>query len=167
MVYLGRILSFSEDKIRLTSVIFGRIAVIFKLLGSVVLVLCGGLYANRSQAVIKSELGEVEELISVFGYIKNEIEEFDTPLDAVLEAKGIKGGIDRLLASCSERAFEAAKEAQKLGRGSKNEELRICARIIERLESERKALAKKADEVVVLSRVKGYGTAAALIILFI
>lgn len=140
---------------------------IFKLFGAVILVLCGGLYAKHSQNRVKAELEEAETLIGLFCYIKNEIEEFDTPLDAVLEAKGIKGGMGRLLDSCPDSFFEAVKEAARLGRGSKSEELRICVRTIERLEEERRALAKKAEETVVLSRVKGYGTAAALIILFI
>lgn len=140
---------------------------IFKLLGAAALVICGGLYAKHSQKHINDEVKEAERLICIFVYLKNEIEEFDTPLVEALKEKGICGGVDGLLASCTGRLYDAVKESEKLGRGYKSEELRICARVIDRLENERKILVKKAEEAAVLSRVKGYGIAAALIILLI
>ena len=75
----------------LTNAITGRIAVIIKLLGSVVVLLCGALYAKNAQRAELSALLEAGELLEFFKYIKNEIEDFDTPLYAILKSRGVEG----------------------------------------------------------------------------
>lgn len=141
---------------------------IFKIVGSATVLLCGALYAKYSQKGIADELSEAERLVGVFRFLKNEIEEFDTPLYEILKSKNIDGGIDGLIASVtSSRLREIIFEAKKLGRGYKKEELRICDRLVTRLEDEKKSLEAKAKETRVISKVKGYGVAAAVVILLV
>lgn len=141
---------------------------IFKIVGSATVLLCGALYAKNAQRGIGEELAEAEYLLGVFRCLKNEIEEFDTPLNDVFKSHGVDGGIDGLLKEVkSQKLRTAAGDAQKLGRGYKKEELRICNRLISNLEEEKKHLEAKAKETKVMSSVKGLGTAAAVVILFL
>lgn len=141
---------------------------IFKIVGSAVVFLCGALYAQNAQKEVLCELDEAKRLLEVFRYLKNEIEEFDTPLFEALQAKGVKGGVEELSLSVSTaRLGEIIGEAKNLGRGYKKEELRICDRLVSRLENEKKSLEAKARETKVISRVKGLGTAAAAVILLL
>lgn len=139
---------------------------IFKILGAATVIFCGVLYAKNAQRGIGEELAEVEFWLEFFKFLKNEIEEFDTPLHAVLKSRDIDGSIEGLLSAVKcERLRAAVSDAKNLGRGYKKEELRICTRVIERLENEKKSLDAKAKETKVMSRVKGLGTAAAAVIL--
>ena len=73
----------------------------------------------------------------IFSYLKNEIEEFGTPLNSVLLREGIDRGVEGLLSSVrSKSLLSAIGEARGLGRGHKKGDLRIGARIISRLEEE-------------------------------
>ena len=141
---------------------------IFKILGSVTVLLCGALYAKNAQKGVGEELFEAEYLLELFGYLKNETEEFDTPLYTVLKSRGIDGGIEGLVEKVRcEKLRAAVVDAKKLGRCYKKEELRICNRILSNLENEKKRLETKAKETKVMSRVKGLGTAAAAVILLL
>ena len=141
---------------------------VFKVLGSFLIFSCGALYAHFSSSAVFGELEEANRLLRVFSYLKNEIEEFGTPLNSVLLREGIDRGVEGLLSSVrSKSLLSAIGEARGLGRGHKKGDLRICARIISRLEEEKRRLEKSASEARVLSRVKGFGTAAAAVILFL
>lgn len=140
---------------------------IFKLLGAVTVFACGALYALNSERAVEAELAEAEYLLSVFGYVKNETEEFDTPLFEILRARGC-GGVEELISSVKSDSLRAIiSEARSLGRGYKKEELRICERILCNLESAKKTLEAKARETKAISRVKGLGIAAAAVILLV
>lgn len=141
---------------------------IFKIVGSATVLLCGVLYARHAQKGVCAELAEVERLVGIFKYLRNEIEEFDTPLYSILKTQGIEGGIEGLLSTVEcEKLRAAVSDAEKLGRGYKKEELRICDRLVSRLENEKKSLEIKVRETKVMSRVKGLGTAAAAVILLL
>jgi len=153
---------------RRTDAICGETAVIVKLVGSAVMLLCGALYAKNAQKNAFEELAEAERLLEVFKYVKNEIEEFDTPLYVALKSRGIEGGIDGLMSQISfENLRKTVSEAKKIGRGYKKEDLRVFDRVVSRLEDERKKLEAKAREAKVISRVKGIGISAAAVILFL
>ena len=141
---------------------------VFKVFGSALIFLCGALYARLSSSATLGELEEADRLLKLFSHIKNEIEEFGTPLNSVLLREGIEDGVEGLLLSVRHKRLSlAVGEARGLGRGHKKGDLRICERIISRLEEEKRRLVKSASEVRVLSRVKGFGTAAAAVILFL
>ena len=152
----------------LTNAIIGRIAVIVKLIGSAVMLLCGALYAKNAQRAELLELTQAERLLEIFKYIKSEIEEFDTPLYALLKNCGIDGGVDALLAQIAyENLKKAVSEAQKLGRGYKKEDIRTCERLVSALESEKNRLKERVRETRAISRVKGIGISAAAVILLL
>lgn len=141
---------------------------IFRVVGSLLIFLCGALYANLSGSAVLCELDEAGRLLRLFSYLKSEIEEFGTPLNAALSREGVDGGVEGLLSSVrSKRLLAVLGEANVLGRGHKKGDLRVCERIISRLEVEKSRLEKAASEAKTLSRVKGFGTAAAAVILFL
>ena len=141
---------------------------IVKLVGAAMVLACGAIYAKSSRVETERELSEAEYLLNIFKHLKHEIEEFDTPIYTVLKSYGIDGGVDGLLTEVkSERLKTAIRGVTSLGYGYKKEELRVCARLIDKLEEERKFLENKAKESKVMSRVKGIGIAAAVVILFI
>ena len=141
---------------------------ILKIVGSVVVLLCGAFYAKLSQREVKEELLEAEYLLDIFKHLKNEIEEFDTPVYTVLKSHGVDGGADRLLSGVkSEKLRTAIYSVKKLGYGYKKEELRVCDRLISNLEVEKNRLDAKVKEAKAMSKVKGIGVAAAAVILFI
>ena len=141
---------------------------IVKLLGAAAVLACGAFYAKKSRAEIERELAEAEYLLGIFKHLKHEIEEFDTPVYTVFKSHGIDGGVDGLLTEVkSERLRAVILGAKSLGYGYKKEELRVCDRLIDKLEEEKKFLENKTKESKVMSRVKGLGIAAAVVILFI
>ena len=140
---------------------------VFKLLGAVTVFACGTLYALNSERTVEAELAEAEYLLSVFGYVKDETEEFDTPLFEILRARGFDG-VETLISNVkSEGLCAIVSEARSLGRGYKKEELRVCNHILCNLESAKKSLEAKARETKAISRVKGLGLAAAAGILLV
>lgn len=140
---------------------------ILKLVGAAVILSCGALYSSAARREVKRELDETDRTLSLFRYIKSEISDYGTPLDAIFAARGISGGMDGLLSSLSENLRAEISEARALGRGYGNEELRICDKLLGRLEARKKALENRVKEVTAISRVKGYGISAAVVILLI
>ena len=139
---------------------------IFKVIGSAAVLLCGALYSKFSQISVTSELVEVKRLISLFRCLESEIGEFGTPLNRILLQNGVDGGINGLVTSVtSDRLRTVVKEARTLGRGPKSGDVRICTRICAALEAEKSRLEASVGEVKVISRVKGLGIAAAVVIL--
>ena len=130
--------------------------------------LCGALYSHNAQKAVSQELSEAERLLEIFKYLRNEIDEFDTPIYEALRAKGVEGSIEKIFSSVSSEGLRGAiSEARLMGRGYKKEELRVCDRVVSRLEEKKKLLDAKAKETKVISRVKGLGTAAAAVILLL
>lgn len=143
-------------------------AMIFKLIGSATVLACGAVYARLSERKYSDELEEYRRLLELIKYMKNEIEEFDTPLNVILSSRSIYGGIPGLLSSLkSERLKRATEEARLLGRGYKKEELRICERLLNRIGAEKDRLEAKAEEERVIARVKGIGASVAAVILLL
>lgn len=140
---------------------------ILKLVGAAVILGCGALYSNVARRDVVRELDETERTLSLFRYIKSEIADYGTPLDEIFAARQISHGMDGLLSSLSESLRAEISEARSLGRGYGNEELRVCDKLIGRLEARKKALENRVGEVTAISRVKGYGISAAVVILLI
>lgn len=140
---------------------------ILKLFGAVTLLACGAAYSRAAQRAARAELEETERALSLFTRIKSEISDFRTPLWEILSKNGVSCGLDGYVDSLSPPLAELISEAKKLGKGYSSEELRLCDGIVRRLEERQKRLKEKAREVSALSRVKGYGTAVAVIILLL
>ena len=145
----------------------GRTALIVKLIGCAIIFSCGALYSSAARRDALRELAETEGALTLFRYIKSEISDYSTPLDEIFASRQIFGGINGLLESLSENLQAELCEARKLGHGYGNEELRICDKLIARLEERKKRLESKAKEVTAISRVKGFGISAAVVILLI
>ena len=140
---------------------------IVKFIGCAIIFLCGAIYSSSVGRDAANELAETDRILALFRYIKSEISDYGTPLDRIFEARGIEGGIEGLLGSLSKGLRSDLYEARALGRGYGNEELRICDKLICRLEARKKALEVKAKELTAIARVKGFGISAAIVILLI
>ena len=140
---------------------------IVKLIGSAIIFCCGALYSSVAKRNAVRELAETDRVLSLFRYIKSEISDYSTPLEEIFASRQILGGTKGLLESLSESLRAELYEARALGRGYGNEELRICDKLIGRLEARKKLLEAKAKEVTAISRVKGFGISAAVVILLI
>ena len=140
---------------------------IVKLVGSAIIFFCGALYAISAKRDAVRELAETDRALALFRYIKSEISDYSTPLDEIFVSRQIFGGIEGLLESLSESLRAELYEARALGRGYGNEELRICDKLIGRLETRKKLLEARVKEVTAISRVKGFGISAAVVILLI
>ena len=140
---------------------------IVKLVGCAIIFCCGALYSSSAKRDAMSELAETDRVLTLFRYIKSEISDYSTPLDEIFASRQVFGGIEGLLGSLSESLRAELYEARALGRGYGNEEIRICDKLIGRLETRKKLLEARAKEVITVSRVKGFGISAAVVILLI
>lgn len=140
---------------------------VFKLLGAVFMIACGALYSRFASRAAAEELEENRRVLELFRFVKSEIADYGTPLDCIFAQQGIAHGVDGLFASLSPSLRDEIGEAARLGRGYGKEELRICDKLIARLEIRQKKLSDKLSEVSAVSRVKGLGLSAAVIILLI
>lgn len=140
---------------------------IIKLVGAAVIFVCGALYSSAARREVLRELDETDSVLSLFRYIKSEISDYGTPLDEIFAARGISGGPDGLLSSVSESLRTEISEARALSRVYGNEALRVCDRLMGRLDTRKKLLESRVGEVTAISRVKGYGISAAVVILLI
>lgn len=139
-----------------------------KLFGAALLFLCGALYSRSACERAKKELDETDFVISVITRVKNEIADYGAPLGDILKSFGIDGGTEELLLRVSCKSVrEALRKLSLIGRGYGKEELRICDEILEQLAELKKSLNEKLKEVTAISRVKGYGVAAATVILLL
>ena len=138
---------------------------VFKLAGATAVLACGAFYSYSERRLASRELEETEVALGVFERVRSEIADYGTPLWEILSGCGISGGIDGYLDGLSPELAELLEGAKRLGRGYRNEELRLCEQLLTRLKERQKALEQRAREVSALSRVKGYGLSAALIIL--
>ena len=140
---------------------------IFKLLGALLLFLCGASYSRFASKSCAHELDETLKTLELFRCLKSEISEYGTRLDVFFEARGIRDGVDGLLDGLSKELGEELAEARRLGRGYGTEELRICDRAVSRLEARAKCLEGRLGEVKAVSRAKGLGLSAVAVILLI
>lgn len=140
---------------------------VFKLLGAVFMISCGALYSRFASRAAAEELEENRRVLELFRFVKSEIADYGTPLDCIFAQQGIAHGVDGLFATLSPSLRDEIGEAVRLGRGYGKEELRICDKLIARLEIRQKKLSDKLSEVSAVSRVKGLGLSAAVIILLI
>ena len=67
----------------------------------------------------------------------------------------------------SESLKKAVIETQRLGRGHKKEDIRICQNAVSVLEGEKKRLEEGVRETRAISRVKGIGISVAAVILLL
>lgn len=140
---------------------------VFKLLGAVFMIACGALYSRFASRAAAEELEENRRVLELFRFVKSEVADYGTPLDCIFAQQGIAHGVDGLFATLSPSLRDEIGEAVRLGRGYGKEELRICDKLIARLEIRQKKLSDKLSEVSAVSRVKGLGLSAAVIILLI
>ncbi len=138
---------------------------VFKLVGAAAVLACGAFYSYSERRLASRELEETEGALGVFERVRSEIADYGTPLLEILSGCGISGGVDGYLGTLSPELAELLCGARALGLGYRNEELRLCERLISLLKERQKALEQRAREVSALSRVKGYGLSAAIIIL--
>ena len=138
-----------------------------KLVGVAAVLACGAFYSYSARKSAFVELEENERALALFHSLKNEIADYGTPLWEFLSKNGVNGGINGYINSLSPALSALLADAIRLGRGYRNEELRLCEALISRLEARQKELAQKARDATVLARVKGYGMSAAVIILLL
>ena len=139
-----------------------------KLFGATLLFACGAFYARGARERAEKELFEAERAHLLVLRIKNEIADYGVPLNEILKSFGVDGGVESFLSSLScERIMDSLADLRLIGYGYGKEELRICDRLLESLEVLKKEMAVRLREVTAISRVKGYGLAAAAVIFFI
>ena len=137
----------------------------FRLVGGVLLFLSAWGYSRSEILRAKKELAETEAAIELFLKLKSGIFEYSLPVcDLLFEYCGHRD-MGAYLSSLTPGLSSLLADAARLGRGYKSEELRLCDLLIEKLKERQSKQKKTCTEVTALSRVKGYGIAAAIIIL--
>lgn len=145
----------------------GRNAMIFKLLGALLLFLCGASYSRFATKSFAAELDETRCALDLFVSLRSEISQYGTRLDAFFEARGVAGGVCGYLDVLSKGLGDELSEVRRLGRGYGTEEIRICDKAVSLLEARAKRLEGRLSEVKALSRAKGLGLSAVAVILLI
>ena len=140
---------------------------IIKLLGAGAVMLCGAAYSLTVQKKLKNEIEENLSALRIFKKIRCEISDFSTPLYDIFASEGINGGLCEYLDSLSPQLQELLAEAKLLGRSYKSGELRLCERLLGRLEDRQRLLSSKLGEKLAIARVKGFGLSAATVILLL
>jgi len=141
---------------------------LIKLIGAAMLFACGGYYSKTAREKAEKELSEVEFALSLIVRIKSEIADYGVPLGEILKSAGVNGGSEGVLRELTcEKVKECLCDLNLIGRGYGKEEMRICDKIAEGLGALKKETEARVREVTAISRVKGYGVAAAAVILLL
>lgn len=137
-----------------------------KLLGAAMLVFCGTMYAERRTREEREQLARFDGFCAVFSHIRSQIEMLCLPLDeifrrmppAMLYACGCEGNValtaspvEMLSRAAAGIADEVAREAledavSRLGKGTREDQLRLCGGAVDALTARRKVLAAEAEK---------------------
>ena len=129
-----------------------------RLIGSGLLLLCAALWTRGKTAAARAELALVAALCELFAYIGEQVGAFGLPLGEIADGAppdlrricGLDGTplAERLTALCaaledSESADVLARAAVRLGRGDREDQVRLCRGTAEALGSCRDRLADR------------------------
>ena len=130
-----------------------------RLIGSGLLLLCGGLWTRGKTAAARAELARVAALCELFAYIGTQVEAYCLPLDEI-----VAGAAPDLRRACgleeapllptltalgdtlrdTEAAETLSRAAARLGRGDPEDQVRLCRGVAQTLEKCRDRLSAAA-----------------------